>query len=552
MDISKHMYRAMEEEKYMGYRFKQQTIIENMNDILSDLVEYYGADYAYYIEMTDENLSTVYEWCKLGMPFQKEELENLDRADYPGWLLHETTGENLSLHKELSDDTRVILAIVDVTQHWEDVEFAQAMLPHIVQLLGMQRLQIKQEYLSYHDDLTGILNRNSLLAYLADTDVKELKSAGALCVDINGLKFFNREFGREYGDEVVQRVAELLEDFFRGEKVFRLTGDEFLVFTEDLAYEEFLRQIVALQEKMENISLNLVSMGYVWEKVDIDLSDMVDRAENRMQAVKEELRKHDSNLKHTPVIKSDLLEDLAQGNYVVCLQPKIDVDSEEVVGAEALIRYRHPDMGMMDPERYLRILERTGLSHYLDIFVFEEICKIIQSWLQRNLPVVPISVNFSGATLREEHMADTMMELIEQYHIPCEYLEVEVSETDEEMNQEMLAETSNKIRKENIRVILDNFGTKNSSLSVLSIMEFDGLKLDRSLMTNIVSNRRSQIVAKAIVDVCRELGATVTATGIETQDQFNILKELQCDYAQGFFFNKPIAPEAFETRYLQG
>ena len=100
-------------------------------------------------------------------------------------------------------------------------------------------------------------------------------------------------------------------------------------------------------------------------------------------------------------------------------------------------------------------------------------------------------------------------------------------------------------------MILDNFGTKNSSLSILSIMSFDGLKLDKGLITNIVTNTRSQIVAKAVVDVCRKLGATIAATGVETQDQLNVLKELQCDYAQGDFFNKPIAVDTFELRYLQ-
>ena len=535
----------------MGYRFKQKTIIENMNDVLSDLVAYYDADYAYYIEMTDAEVSTVYEWCKSGMPFQKEELEHLEKEDYPGWLLHESVGENLSFHMELDDKTNAILAIIDVKEHYDEHKFAKIMLPHIVQSLDMQRIQIQQEYLSYHDELTGLLNRNSLVRYIQETKVGSLKSAGALCVDINGLKLFNREFGREYGDEVVMRVGELLEEFFRGQKAFRLTGDEFLVFTENLAYEDFLKQIASLQEKLENISLNLATMGYAWEKVDIDLSDMVDRAENRMRDAKEELTKQDSQLKHTPVIKSDLLEDIEQGNYVLCLQPKIDVDSEEVVAAEATVRYRHPEMGLIDSTRFLRLLNRTGLAHYLDMYVFEEVCKVIHSWLQRELPAIPISVNFSGSTLREEHTADKMMELIEQYHIPYEYLAVEISETDESMNQEMLAETSDKIRKANIRVILDNFGTKNSSLSILSMMEFDELKLDKSLMTNIVSNRRSQIVAKAIVEVCRELRASVTAAGIETQDQFNILKELRCDYAQGYFFNKPIAPEAFETRYLQ-
>lgn len=535
----------------MGYKYRQQTIIENMNSILSDLVDYYAADYAYYIEKTENDLPTIYEWCKIGMPFQKDELKNLPREEYPDWLMHETTGENISMHMELEDGETAILAVISVSQKWDDLTLAKVMLPHIVQSLEMQRIQIQQEYLSYHDDLTGLLNRNSLVGYLEEIKEDKLESAGALCVDINGLKFFNKEFGRDYGDEVVMRVGELLEEFFKGEMVFRLTGDEYLVLCEDLPYEEFLRQVEAVEDKLENISLNLTTMGYAWEKVDINISELVDKAENRMRAEKEKVDKRDTTMKHTPIIKSDLLEDIAQRNYVVCLQPKVDVDSEAVVGAEALVRYRHKDMGMIEPEKYIRMLDRTSLAHYLDMYVFEEVCKVIHEWLQKDLQMIPISINFSGSTLRQEHMAEKMMEIVEKYHVPCEYLEIEVSETDEEMNQEMLAETSDKIRKSNIRVVLDNFGTKNSSLSILTIMEFDGLKLDKSLITNIVTNSRSQVVTRAIIDVCRELGASITATGIETQDQLNILKELRCDYAQGFFFNKPISVDTFEVRYLQ-
>ena len=164
---------------------------------------------------------------------------------------------------------------------------------------------------------------------------------------------------------------------------------------------------------------------------------------------------------------------------------------------------------------------------------------------------MPVSVNFTGATLRHESIADQMLELVEKYQVPCEYLEVEVSEAAHGMNQEMLAETSNKIRKANIRVTLDHFGEKDSSFSILSIMEFDGLKMDKGLVSRIVSNSRSQIVVKAVIDVCRRLGARVTAAGVETQDQLNMLKELGCEYVQGTLFNKPITIDTFEARYLR-
>jgi len=382
-------------------------------------------------------------------------------------------------------------------------------------------------------------------------DEKKLKSIGALSVDINGLKNFNKEFGRDYGDEVVIRVGEVLEEYFHSGEAYRLTGDEYLVLVENTSYQDFTKQVHAVHTKLDNISLGLVSIGYAWEKIDIEVDKLVNNAEVMMR---EEKRKYYKNLQkghHEPIIKEDLLQDIENGNFIVCLVPKIDTLTGEVGGAEAVVRYHHKDLGIVDPGRYLNMLEETKLSHYLDLYVFEEVCKTLHKWEVRDIPMIPVSVNFAGATLRQEGLADKMLHLIEKHHVRCEYLEVEVSESSSDMNQEMLAETSSKIRKGNVRVILDHFGAKDSSFSILSLMEFDGLKLDKSVISNIVGNGRSRIVAQAVIDICRQLGASVQAAGVETQDQFNVLREIGCDYAQGTLFNKPITIETFEVRYLR-
>lgn len=291
---------------------------------------------------------------------------------------------------------------------------------------------------------------------------------------------------------------------------------------ENTSYQDFTKQVHAVHTKLDNISLGLVSIGYAWEKIDIEVDKLVNNAEVMMR---EEKRKYYKNLQkghHEPIIKEDLLQDIENGNFIVCLVPKIDTLTGEVGGAEAVVRYHHKDLGIVDPGRYLNMLEETKLSHYLDLYVFEEVCKTLHKWEVRDIPMIPVSVNFAGATLRQEGLADKMLHLIEKHHVRCEYLEVEVSESSSDMNQEMLAETSSKIRKGNVRVILDHFGAKDSSFSILSLMEFDGLKLDKSVISNIVGNGRSRIVAQAVIDICRQLGASVQAAGVETQDQFNV------------------------------
>ncbi len=539
----------------MSESYKPRSLMEIMNDVLSTVRDYYDAEYAYYIEKEQDDIETIYEWCAENVEWQRDRLKLMSFEQQPKWMKEEitdTTADSYSVFRQISDDTTAILAVVGVHRGGCTLDLMRALLPYIPQAIALQKMQKQQEYLSYHDDLTGLLNRNSLVDYLANVDAGSLKSLGALSVDINGLKNFNKEFGRDYGDEVVIRVGEVLQEYFHSADVYRLTGDEYLVLADNISYEEFTKQIYAAHTKLDNISLGLVAMGYAWEKVDIDTDKLVSNAEVMMR---DEKKKYYKNLKkghHEPIIKQDLLEDLEQGNFIVCLVPKIETETGRVAGAEAVVRYHHKDLGIVDPGKYINLLEETKLSHYLDLYVFEEVCKTLHRWELEDLPMIPVAVNFAGATLKQESIADRMLHLIEKYHVLCEYLEVEVSESGNDMNQEMLAETSSKIRKGNVRVILDHFGAKDSSFSILSLMEFDSLKIDKSLITNIVGNMRSRIVAQAVIDICRQLGATVQASGVETQDQLNVLKELGCDYAQGALFNKPITIDTFEVRYLKG
>ena len=538
----------------MSENDRQISLLEIINNVLSTVRNYYDSEYVYYIEKEYDDIETIYEWCAENIPWQRDKIKLLSADRQPKWLRQEitdTTEDSYSVFRQLDGDTTAVLAVVGVHKGGCDLSLMRAVLPYISQAIVLQKQQRQQEYLSYHDDLTGLFNRNSFVEYLSRAEKQKWQALGALSVDINGLKNFNKEFGRDYGDEVVVRVGEVLEEFFKSGRVFRLTGDEYLAVAENISYEEFMKNVNASYQKLENISLGLVTIGYAWEKIDINIDKLVSHAESMMREEKQKYYKNLQKGHHEPIIKKDLLEDIERGTFIVCLVPKMDVGTGAVVGAEAVVRYHHKDLGILHPEKYLTLLQDTRLSHYLDLYVFEEVCKTLRRWETEDVPMIPIAVNFAGATLCQVDIAEKMIGLIEKYHVSCEYLEVEVSEAYSHMNQEMLMETSNKIRKQNVRVILDHFGAKDSSISILSVMEFDGLKLDKSLVANIVGNNRSRIVAKAIIDICRQAGAFVSASGVETQDQLNVLKELGCDYAQGSLFNKAITIDTFETRYLQ-
>ena len=536
-------------------RNSSRSIMDVMNEILSAVRDYYDSEYVYYVEKEDDTIATIYEWCANDVPWQRDRIKMCDKEQYPKWLRQEitdTTESDYSIFYEIEEGVTAVLAAVGVHRGGCDLALLKTVVPYISQAIKFNKMQRQQEYLSYHDDLTGLLNRNSFIGYIDRYKRDSLKSLGAVSVDINGLKNFNKEFGHEYGDEVVTRVGEVLEEYFRGAYVFRLTGDEYLAILEDASYEQFITKVQNASTKLNNISLGLASMGYAWQKVDINIDTLVAHAENMMR---EEKNKYYKNLKkghHEPVIKQDLLNDIEEGRFIICFVPKVDVITEEIVGAEAVVRYHHKDLGIMNPARYIKLLEETKLAHYLDFYVFEQVCKTLNKWEKEGLPMLPVSVNLSSSTLRRVSFAEKMISIVRKYHVSCEHLEVEVSESYADMNQEMLAEVSGKLRKENIRVTLDHFGSRQSSFSILAMMEFDGLKFDKNMISDIVINGREQIAAKAVVDLCHRLGVSVIAAGVETQDQLNVLKELGCDYAQGSLFNKPITIETFEVRYLKG
>lgn len=538
----------------MSEEYKLPSIQETINRMLRTIRDYYDCEHAYYVELDEGDIDTIYEWTQEGKKGQKDKLKLAAVSDRPAWLLAEqvdTTADSYSVFLPVGKDRQALLAAVGVHRGGCEIHFLQGLLPYAIQSVLLYKKQKQQEYLSYHDDLTGVLNRNSFVKYMAEAK-PDLTSLGAISIDINGLKNFNKEFGWEYGDEVVIRVAEILEEYFRGGMVYRLTGDEFLVLCENISFDEFMKQQQSAMERLNMVSLGLAAVGYAWEKPDISVDDLVLRAETMMQ---EEKQKYYKNLKkghHEPVIKQDLLQDLEQGNFIVCLIPKMDIRTMEVVGAEAVVRYQHKDLGVLNPTKYVRLLEQTRLSHYLDLYVFEQVCHILNRWEEKGYPLIPVSVNFAPSTLCQVDMEEKLQSIMEQQGTHCEYLEVEVTEAGDMMNQEMLMETAGKIRRANVRVILDHFGSQASSLSVLGGMEFDGLKLDDGVVEQIVGSGRMRTLAKAVIDVCHQFGSLVMASGVETQDQLNVLGELGCDYAQGSLFNKAITADTFEVRYLKG
>ena len=199
----------------MSDRDNPRSLVEIMNDVLSTVREHYDSEYVYYIEKEYEDIDVIYEWCAKHVPWQRDKIKMLPKDQRPRWMEQEitdTTEASYSVFRRLEENTVAILAAVGVHRGGCEVDLLRSVLAYLPDAITLQKLQKQQEYLSYHDKLTGLYNRNSFVSYTTDIKPDELNSLGAVSVDINGLKNFNKEFGRDYGDEVVIRVGEVLAE----------------------------------------------------------------------------------------------------------------------------------------------------------------------------------------------------------------------------------------------------------------------------------------------------------------------------------------------------
>lgn len=411
----------------------------------------------------------------------------------------------------------------------------------------------RHTYLNYHDELTGQPNRASYEERLSGLREDALSSMGVVSVDINGLKEYNRLFGYPEGDGVMRRVAGALSRCYGQENVYRFAGDEFLVLCQDVTQEAFLEKLDRARELTEQIYPGCISMGQTWADADISVQRMIHHADELLLIAKQE---HYSNCPtagryHRPEQRRGLLAAIGRGELQLYLQPKADIARGAVTGAEALVRYVHPEKGVIPPDKFLPQLEEAGLIHHVDLFMLEEACRLLSRWRSQGLKVVPISVNFSRGTLLEPNLVSRMDGILRAYPgVEREMLEIEITESLRSVERTTLTEVGRQIIQAGYRLSLDDFGAEYSNIYILSTLPLNTLKIDRRIISDLYSNKKTELLIANLIDTCKKMEIESVAEGVETPEQLEILKKLGCTYAQGYLYNKPIPAEAFRRKYL--
>lgn len=372
--------------------------------------------------------------------------------------------------------------------------------------------------------------------------------------DIRRFKVINDIYGEKIGDEILDFVTEGLRRIC-GERQYyvSLRGDVFLIVTQ---YEQeaqltaFVNRIRQMLGNFKGIKIQYTFGIYMVNDRKMELRQMGDRAAMARMAAKESVMKdvvfYQEKFKELLYMRRFIEENMkaaiAQRQFQMYLQPKYSISHNAIVGAEALVRWLHPVKGIIYPSEFIPVLEENGFIRNVDYYIWEEACRFIKRCEQEGMEGCPVSVNVSRHHLVEDEFIEVLDGLIDKMGIDKHSLELEITET---VNNQQVSEMSNRLKDEGFMLLMDDFGSGYSSLSILLETPFDVIKIDKKFMENMLISKKGKLILEQVVAMAGKLDLGLLAEGVETREQVEFLKEIGCDMVQGFYYAKPMPAEEF-------
>ena len=432
----------------------------------------------------------------------------------------------------------------------------------------IKETEAELEFLAQHDPLTRLPNRRLLLSRIQQGMEIVRRNGGLmalLMLDLDRFKDVNDSFGHVTGDELLQQVANRLEKRFRQvDTLTRLGGDEFTV----------LLQGITKLEDAGRVATEIVSMmGEPWflsngfevrigASVGITIypddsstpEEMLQHADAALYQAKEEGRGRFKYFteeltiaaRERIALEAALRRAIVENELRVYYQPQVDIATNQIIGAEALLRWQHPEEGMLLPQRYIEVAEETGLIGAIGDWVLNETCRQGKRWLDAGLPPIRLAVNLSPQQFHHKDIATSVMQAIQESGFPAGFLELELTESILIKREQDAVSKMNVLRNMGIRLAIDDFGTGYSSLSYLKRFPVDVLKIDKSFVEDIPNVRDDMEIASTVIAIGHTLGFKVLAEGVENESQLEFLKTQGCDLYQGYLKSRPVPAEEFE------
>lgn len=427
----------------------------------------------------------------------------------------------------------------------------------------------KMRHQAYHDSLTGLPNKNKFTEQLQESINRSIRNGqqfALMFVDLDRFKIINDSMGHDAGDQLIRIVGERLSGLIRdNDTLFRWGGDEFTIILENIEDPESVASIaeriiggmtapisIAKQE-----IIITTSIGIAVYPGDSDASEeLIKNADAAMYHAKGSGRNRyefytpemNAKAQERLELESGLQKALQNEEFILHYQPKYGVENNKLLGVEALIRWQHPSFGLVMPERFISSLEENGLIIAVGEWVLRSACAQNKLWQDEGLEPMTISVNISAVQFRNVRLIDTVARILKETGLEPRYLELELTETMFISNTEAAIETMNRLKDLGISLSIDDFGSGYSSLSYLKRFPVDYLKIDRSFIKDIESNKKDAAITSAIAGLAHSLNMKIVAEGVESQGQLDYLKSQGCQELQGFLFSRPV--EAKEINEL--
>lgn len=441
--------------------------------------------------------------------------------------------------------------------------FAALFLAGIV----IYRLGHKVNQLRYADILTGTWNLNRFRKETSRLMEQGKPGYALIYLDIDRFKYINDTLGYSAGDRILICLSECIASHLGGQEISaRISADNFVVLAQ-------MKDEDTLKERLSGFYKDFVESLGIWSHYvvlnagvyflcpeDRDPNFVIERANYARTTVRytyasnytiytEAIAKELSERKK---MEEDMVKAFREKEFMAYYQPKVELFTGKIVGAEALVRWNHPIHSILPPRDFLCCFEENGFIVNVDFYIFEEVCKWLRQRLDENLPVVPVSCNFSRLHLRDAQFVNNVKQMADKYRIPLQYLEVEITENFAIENMPLAVSQLQELKKMGFNLSIDDFGSAYSSLELLNRMPVDVVKLDKSFLDKSNDSIREKVILRGVIDILNQLNLEIVCEGVETEDNASLLKEYGCRIAQGFLYSRPVPISDFERMLDSG
>lgn len=550
-----------------------------INVLLRELGKFYQADRIYTLALEKETVAFTaqHEWLAHGKSSILQIIKDIPIAEMPLMqkifaykchILHEEKPiiQLFESHSTLNTAIKkCIFAPIDINGkilgflcienpkiHADDIALITTLLPIAVFEQTRYGTSYFGENTIGRDVLTGLMNYGAYIEMLHQLNANIYLSLGVLRIDIQSLNRINAVRGKDFGNKLLLFAAKAMMRIFGGANMYRISGQAFALLYPNVISQVFMEKCQQLQTELDSRYPDIFNLGYTWAEKHFTAHKLVENAEKILQY---NIQSLDATNKFTMRNQAEALmalkSGIVNGRYVIYIQSKNRIDTGQMIGGEALVRYLDPKGGIIAPDEFIERMEKENIIRDLDFYVFDQILQIMHSWKLNRRKLVPISVNFSRQTLLDRSALSYLIDIHSRYDIPAEMIEIEITESIGDIEREVIARAVKGLKEHGFKLSLDDFGAAYSNLSLLTSVSFDSVKLDKGIISNFTVNKISNTIVESMIKICESMNALCIAEGVETEKQAQALLQAGCKYAQGYYYDKPLSANAFEKKYLK-